>query len=63
MEGLKNPAQVIDHLLFLFFESELYSPHVVKRYSITQEVVEKNNVEIIKYPLKIELQNKMQWSL
>ena len=52
MEGLKNPAQVIDHLLFLFFESELYSPHVVKRYSITQEVVEKNNVEIIKYPLK-----------
>lgn len=51
MEGLKNPAEAKEYLSFIFFESSLYSPRVVKRYPLTQEVVTKNEVNYLKYRL------------
>jgi len=51
MEGLANPKKAKELLKFLFLESDLYSPNVIKRYPITQEVVEKNAIDFIKYRL------------
>jgi glucose/mannose-6-phosphate isomerase len=51
MEGLRNPALAKEYLKFLFFESELYSPSVKKRYPITKDVVEKNDVSFLTYKL------------
>lgn len=44
LEGLKLPAKSKEVLHFLFLYSKLYTERVTKRYSITQEVVEKNSV-------------------
>jgi len=52
MEGLRHPALVKKDLYFIFIESDKYSDRVQKRYSITQEVVEKNEVEYGKYVLR-----------
>jgi glucose/mannose-6-phosphate isomerase len=45
LEGLRNPAQAKEYFYFLLFESELYTPRVSKRYPLTKEVIEKNEVE------------------
>lgn len=52
MEGLRNPAMAKEYLYFLFFESKLYSSRIQKRYPITREVVEKNEVDYGVYPLR-----------
>ncbi|MEK7497329.1 MAG: bifunctional phosphoglucose/phosphomannose isomerase [Patescibacteria group bacterium] len=52
MEGLRNPAEAKSFYHFLFLESELYSKEVQKRYPITKEVVEKNEVSISSYNLR-----------
>jgi glucose/mannose-6-phosphate isomerase len=52
MEGLRNPATAKEHLFFLFFESKLYSSGIRKRYPITQEVVEKNEIDYSVYQLR-----------
>lgn len=44
LEGLRLPAKSKEVLHFLFLYSKLYTDRVVKRYPITQEVVEKNSV-------------------
>lgn len=44
LEGLKLPPKSKEVLHFLFLYSKLYTDRVVKRYPITQEVVEKNSV-------------------
>jgi len=44
LEGLANPKAAKTMLHFLFLDSKLYSPEVSKRYPLTAEVVEKNNV-------------------
>jgi len=49
MEGLKNPNKLKDVIKFVFFESDLYSERVAKRYPLTEEVVGKNFVDYIKY--------------
>lgn len=54
MEGLKFPAQARELLKFLFIESDLYSTRVRKRYPITQEVVEKNNIHSLTYKACLE---------
>jgi glucose/mannose-6-phosphate isomerase len=51
MEGLKNPAEALKKLYFLFIESNLYSDFVKKRYPITKEVIEKNGIECGSYKL------------
>jgi len=51
MEGLKHPDVLKKILVFVFFESSLYSPSIKKRFLITKEVVEKNNVTTLTYKL------------
>lgn len=45
MEGLKFPKTHADIALFIFFYSGLYSERIQKRFKITKEVVEKNNIK------------------
>lgn len=45
MEGLKRPETLRQSGLFLFFLSSFYSKAIQKRYSITKEVVERQNVK------------------
>lgn len=52
MEGLAHPKERI--LKFVFFNSSLYSPTIKKRFKLTKEVVEKNNVETIEAEIKGE---------
>ncbi len=52
MEGLKNPSSFRDLALFVFFESDLYHPRVIKRFRITKEVVEKNKIKTISVKVK-----------
>jgi glucose/mannose-6-phosphate isomerase len=58
MEGLKNPKELAKISLFIFFFSKLFSPPIQKRFHITKEVVEKNNIETAWYELKG--QNKIE---
>jgi glucose/mannose-6-phosphate isomerase len=51
MEGLKNPAEGVKNLYFLFLESDLYSEFIKKRYPVTLDVVEKNGIEVGVYKL------------
>ena len=51
MEGLKHPEILKKLLVFVFFESSLYSPPIKKRFLITKEVVEKNNIKTFSYKL------------
>ncbi len=52
MEGLSNPKKVKEFLHFYFFESDLYTSRVQKRYSITKQVVEKNSISFDAYHLR-----------
>lgn len=52
MEGLKNPKELAKTSLFIFFFSKLFSNSIQKRYLITKEIVEKNNIETLWYELK-----------
>ncbi len=52
MEGLKNPKELAKMSLFIFFFSKFYSSPIQKRFLITKEIVEKNNIETIFYELK-----------
>ncbi len=56
MEGLKFPDKLRDVATFVFFFSKLYSPPIQKRFLITKEVVERNNIQTLWY----ELQGKTQ---
>jgi glucose/mannose-6-phosphate isomerase len=49
LEGLRNPASIKEHMIFLFFESDLYDNQVKKRYAITSEVIKRNEIETISY--------------
>ncbi len=44
MEGLKHPETIHQNGVFVFFTSQLYSEKIQKRFSITRDVVEKQNV-------------------
>src|SRR3989344_339058 len=58
MEGLKNPKEAIEKLLFVFFESDLYHERVQKRYPLTVDVVIKNNVQT--YELRLTGKSKLE---
>jgi glucose/mannose-6-phosphate isomerase len=51
MEGLRNPAQAKNYLHFLLLESRLYDPQIKKRYEVTKEVINKNDIESSKFVL------------
>lgn len=52
MEGLTYPKTRI--LTFILFRSLLYSPIIQKRFELTKDVIEKNNVETINIDVKGE---------
>lgn len=58
MEGLKNPVELKKISIFIFFYSQFFSDPIKKRFSITKEIVEKNNIETLWYELKG--QNKIE---
>lgn len=47
MEGLTFPKSVIKQMTFLFVESALYHPRVMKRYELTKTVVKKNGAKVL----------------
>jgi len=51
LEGLRNPHRAKEILNFVLLESELYSDEIKKRYPLTREVIEKNDVETCIYKL------------
>lgn len=51
MEGLKFPTPVTSKLKFLFFNSNLYSDRIAKRFDITQKVLKKQKIEFIDYAI------------
>lgn len=52
MEGLAFPKTNKENLIFVFFESDLYSNQVQKRFEITKDVVRQNNIKFITHKLK-----------
>lgn len=52
MEGLKFPDILKELLTFVFFYSNLYSEKIKKRFHITKEVVEQNQIKTLWYELK-----------
>jgi len=58
MEGLKNPKETVKTSSFIFFFSKLFSESIQKRFYITKEIVEKNNIETLWHELKG--QNKVE---
>ncbi|PIT95992.1 hypothetical protein COT94_02805 [Candidatus Falkowbacteria bacterium CG10_big_fil_rev_8_21_14_0_10_37_14] len=44
MEGLSKPDSNSQNLIFLFFDSALYSKRVIERAKLTKQVVAKNNI-------------------
>lgn len=59
MEGLNNPKERI--LTFLFLQSDLYSPIIQKRFTLTREVIEKNNIDVLE--LRITGSNPLEQML
>lgn len=51
MEGLAHPKSNAKNLVFLFLESDLYSPRLVKRIELTKAVVKKNGIKVISHKL------------
>ncbi len=51
MEGLKFPNNNSKNLIFIFFKSNFYSKIIQKRFDLTQNVVEKNNIKTIEINL------------
>jgi|WetSurMetagenome_2_1015567.scaffolds.fasta_scaffold01419_16 glucose/mannose-6-phosphate isomerase len=51
IEGLKNPADNRDNLIFIFLESDLYHLRIEKRLALTREIVKKNKIKIFSHKL------------
>jgi len=52
MEGLTFPQVNSANLKFVFFESDLYHPRVRQRYPITQDVLQQQKIESIRWKAK-----------
>lgn len=51
MEGLKFPVDLKEMAIFVLFHSKFYSEPIQKRYLVTKEVIEKNNVPTVWHEL------------
>lgn len=49
MEGLRFPQTNKEGLQFVLFRSELYSPRITKRFTVTKDVIEKNEVPVTEF--------------
>ncbi len=61
LESLKNPNKNKNGTIFLFFNSKFYHARVQHRSKLTQEVVEKNNIESLQY--KLQGKDKIEQSM
>ncbi len=52
MEGMMNPANNKDGLLFIMLKSDLYHKRVGKRYDVTKKVLNKNGIQNEIYQMK-----------
>ncbi|MBL7058548.1 SIS domain-containing protein [Patescibacteria group bacterium] len=52
MEGLVYPENNQHNLVFLFFDSELYTKRIQKRALLTKQVIEKNSIKVISHKLQ-----------
>jgi glucose/mannose-6-phosphate isomerase len=52
LEGLSNPLNNKDNLIFLFFKSELYRSEIKKRLELTRQAVEKSGIKVLVCDLK-----------
>lgn len=52
LEGLAFPHDLANDIEFVFFESELYSDRVKKRFRITKEVLKKQRIESLVYNVR-----------
>lgn len=52
MEGLKHPAANSGNLIAVLADSDLYAHRIQKRFNITQQVFEKNNINTFVYKTK-----------
>jgi glucose/mannose-6-phosphate isomerase len=51
LEALAHPPQNKTLLKFLFFESDHYSDRIKKRYQLTKDVLDKNNIQHVSYQI------------
>ncbi|MFW5704149.1 MAG: SIS domain-containing protein [Patescibacteria group bacterium] len=54
MEGLKFPVDLKEMAVFILFHSSFYSERIQKRFLVTKEVIEKNNISTIWHELRGE---------
>ena len=52
MEGLRNPKNNKDNLFVIFINSKMYSERIQKRFEVTKDVVNKNNIPFYQINLK-----------
>ena len=45
LEGLSFPPTVIAKTIFVFLDSSLYAPNIAKRFTVTQKVLSKQNID------------------
>jgi glucose/mannose-6-phosphate isomerase len=52
MEGLKHPQTNSNNLFMFFANSNIYPDRIRKRYEVTMDIVEQNNIESFEYSLR-----------
>jgi len=63
MEGLQFPESNPDNLLYISIQSDLYDKHNHKRVLLTQQVLEKNNIEYREFVLSRKTQLEQAFEL
>ncbi|KKR91863.1 MAG: Bifunctional phosphoglucose/phosphomannose isomerase [Parcubacteria group bacterium GW2011_GWC2_42_12] len=51
LEGLAKPVSNKDNLTFFFIDSSLYHPRIIKRSTLTKQIVQKNKIKYIDHKL------------
>lgn len=51
LEGLANPKNNKENLVFVFLDSPFYSARLKKRLKLTKEIVKKNKIKVVEYTL------------
>jgi len=52
LEGLAFPKSNPIDLVFLMFNSTLYDPQIVRTYPVTAEVISKQHLQVVEFPLR-----------
>ncbi len=62
MEGLSHPDNNKNNLVFLFFDSDLYTSRIQERADLTKKVIEKNGIKVLSHKLqgKTKIEQSME---